>query len=389
MECAELEAVVRACPGAVSRGGAWFLTDPAWTGERRAEAEQLFAQSDHEERAGLGWLGIPTGGTGGAVRFARHDEATLGAAVRGFQTHFGLGRVNAVDVLPAHHVSGLLARVRCASSGGEHLPWSWKRLEGGDRPPLPPRPDGWVVSLVPTQLQRLLAAPGGAAWLRSFRIVFLGGGPVWPVLADTAAAARIPVALSYGMTETAAMVAALHPEEFLAGARHSGRALPHARLAIGVDGAIAVAGDSLFRGFWPAWRTGEWFTTDDAGNLGADGGLTVTGRRDAVIITGGKKVQPERVEAALRAALGGSDVAVIGVPDPVWGEKLVACVPASVGPSARGMDIPSLAPHERPKRWVTVDPWPVNAQGKVNRAALRAAAGALDPGAAEPQPEPR
>lgn len=165
--------------------------------------------------------------------------------------------------------------------------------------------------------------------------------------------------------------------------------MPHARLAIGGDGAIAVAGESLFRGFWPAWRTGEWFTTDDAGLLGADGVLTVIGRRDAVIITGGKKVQPERVEATLRVALGGSEVAVIGVPDPVWGETLVACVPVSVGPSARALDFPSLAPHERPKRWVTVDPWPVNAQGKVNRAALRAAAGAFDPGAADRQPELR
>lgn len=380
MERAELEAIVRNCPGAVRRGDAWFLTDPGWPAERRAEAEWVMARADSAERGGLGWLGVPTGGTGGAVRFARHDEKSLAAAVRGFCAHFRLGRVNAVDVLPAHHVSGLMARVRSAATGGEHLSLSWKSLESGDRPALAPRDDGWVISLVPTQLQRLLAAEGGAKWLRGFRIIFVGGGPVWPALADAAAAERVPVALSYGMTETAAMVAAMRPEEFLAGARHSGRALPHARLGIGSDGAISVTGESVFRGYWPAWREGEAFTTDDAGSLGADGSLTVIGRRDAVIITGGEKVQPERVESVLRATLAGTEVAVVGVPDVEWGEKVACCLskPLSAPPDAAALA--QLAPHERPKLWLTVDPWPVNAHGKLNRAVLREAAARCIPG---------
>lgn len=384
MERAELEAIVRSCSGAVRRGDGWFLTDPGWTAERRAEAEAVLAQADAGEREGLGWLGIPTGGTGGALRFARHDEKTLAAAVRGFCAHFGLGRVNAVDVLPAHHVSGLMARVRSAATGGEHRAWSWRQLDAGERPALSARDEGWVISLVPTQLQRLLATEGGANWLRGFRIVFVGGGPVWPALAEAAATARVPVALSYGMTETAAMVAALRPEEFLAGARHCGRALPHARLGIGSDGAISVTGESVFRGYWPTWRVGDSFATDDVGALAVDGSLTVVGRRDAVIITGGKKVQPERVEAALKAALAVAEVVVIGVPDSEWGEKVVACLPTALAAGAPSVDLSGLAPYERPKCWITVDPWPVNAQGKVNRVALRAAALAQLPGAAAP-----
>ncbi len=385
MERAELERILEESGCAVRRGDAWFLTDPAWPAGRRAEVGEVLARADAADRGGRGWLGIPTGGTTGAVRFARHDERTLGAAVRGFCAHFGLGRVNAVDVLPAHHVSGLMARVRSAATGGEHLPWAWKPLESGDRPALTPREDGWVISLVPTQLQRLLAAKGGAEWLRGFRIIFVGGGPIWPALADAAAAERVPVALSYGMTETAAMVTAMRPEEFLAGARHSGRALPHARVAIGTDGEITISGESVFRGYWPAWRAGEAFTTDDAGSLGADGSLTVIGRRDAVIITGGKKVQPERVEAMLKAALAVAEVVVIGVPDPEWGEKVVACLPTALAAGAPSVDLAGLAPYERPKCWITVDPWPVNAQGKVNRVALRAAALAQIPGAAAPR----
>ncbi len=375
MERAELKTVLRAAGCAVDRSGMIFLTDPGWPDALRAQAEQVMAEGEGAERADEGWLGVPTGGTSGAVRFARHDERTLGSAVRGFMEHFRLGRVNAVDVLPPHHVSGLMARVRCAVSGGDHLPWSWKRLDAGDRPALAERPDGWVISLVPTQLQRLLAAPGGAEWLRGFRVVFLGGGPVWPVLADASAAARVPVVLSYGMTETAAMVAAQRPEEFRDGDRTCGRALPHARVSVDAEGAVAVAGDSLFRGYWPRSRPGEFFLTDDSGTIDAEGRLRVAGRRDAVIITGGKKVQPARVEAFLREALGGSEVAVIGLPDATWGEAVVACVP-------RGTQIPvsehpclaGLSSYERPKRWVTVEPWPVNAQGKVNRVALRAAA---------------
>lgn len=374
MERAELERILEESGCAVRRGDAWFLTDPAWPAGRRAEVGEVLARADAADRGGRGWLGIPTGGTTGAVRFARHDERTLGAAVRGFCAHFGLGRVNAVDVLPAHHVSGLMARVRSAATGGEHLPWAWKPLESGDRPALTPREDGWVISLVPTQLQRLLAAKGGAEWLRGFRIIFVGGGPIWPALADAAAAERVPVALSYGMTETAAMVTAMRPEEFLAGARHSGRALPHARVAIGTDGEITISGESVFRGYWPAWRAGEAFTTDDAGSLGADGSLTVIGRRDAVIITGGEKVQPERVESVLRATLAGTEVAVVGVPDVEWGEKVACCLskPLSAPPDAAALA--QLAPHERPKLWLTVDPWPVNAYGKLNRAVLREAA---------------
>ncbi len=304
MERAELKTVLRAAGCAVDRSGMIFLTDPGWPDALRAQAEQVMAEGEGAERADEGWLGVPTGGTSGAVRFARHDERTLGSAVRGFMEHFRLGRVNAVDVLPPHHVSGLMARVRCAVSGGDHLPWSWKRLEAGDRPALAERPDGWVISLVPTQLQRLLAAPSGAEWLRGFRVVFLGGGPVWPVLADASAAARVPVVLSYGMTETAAMVAAQRPEEFRDGDRTCGRALPHARVSVDAEGAVAVAGDSLFRGYWPRSRPGEFFLTDDSGTIDAEGRLRVAGRRDAVIITGGKKVQPARVEAFLREALG-------------------------------------------------------------------------------------
>jgi O-succinylbenzoic acid--CoA ligase len=320
----------------------------------------------------IGWLCLPTGGSSGLVRLARHDEDTLAAAVGGFGAHFQIDRINAVGVLPLHHVSGLMAWVRCALTGGRYVPWVWADMEAG-RWPATGRGD-WVLSLVPTQLQRLLDQPDAAERLRRFRAVFVGGGPAWPDLLDRAAEARLPLAPGYGMTETAAMVTALRPEEFLAGRRGCGSALPHARVELGADGGIAIAAESLFRGYYPQWRQPGAWATEDQGWLDESGGLQVIGRRDAVIISGGEKIDPGEVEAVLRLTGQFSDVAVIGLPDAEWGEMVVACYPAGPKePDAGAVDrgiADRLARHKRPKRYLRIADWPCNDQGKVNRRAL-------------------
>jgi len=373
MERDQLKALVRDTGAAVERSGAMFLGDAA--ARQKAEgtfnAERLTLNAEGPE---LGWLGIATGGTSGGVKFARHDEVTLGAAVRGFCAHFGMDRVNAVDVLPTYHVSGLMARVRCAATGGTHVAWDWKRLEAGERPALVRGRGDWVLSLVPTQLQRLLGAAEAVAWLRGFKVIFVGGGPVWAELADVAARAELPLSLSYGMTETAAMVTALKPEEFLGGARSCGTALPHAAVTLDGEGVITVAGESVFRGYWPDARAAREFRTEDLGRVDERGHLHVLGRRDAVIITGGKKVQPAEVEAALRASGEFADVAVVGVPDAEWGEAVVACYPAGGRVPDAERALANLSGAAKPKRVMAVAEWPRNAQGKINRAAIAAAA---------------
>lgn len=389
MERAELIAVLRATGCGEERGGLFFLFDPSLGPSARPQI------AGRQSEITDGWLCVATGGSSGGLKFARHDERTLTAAVEGFRAHFEFERVNAVDVLPAYHVSGLMARVRCAATGGQHVAWDWKQLEAGSRPPIA-QGESWVISLVPTQLQRLLASEAATAWLRRFATIFIGGGPVWPALAEAAAKAELRVSLSYGMTETAAMVAALRPEEFLAGARSSGAPLPHARIDLGPDvarvlsppaesgmrgegtpppfspeGVVRVAGESVFRGYWPEASTTREFVTEDLGYFDARGHLHVSGRRDAVIITGGKKVQPAEVEAALRASGEFSDVAVIGVPDAEWGEAVVACYPATERTPNFEKSIAGLAGFQRPKRFVAIAEWPRNAQGKINHAELR------------------
>jgi len=361
---------------AVAGNGEIFLCNPDWGTLERQQVEVLLQESagDPALRAAkgeAGWLMIPTGGTSGRVRFARHDAATLAAAVRGFTRHFALPQVNAVGILPLHHVSGLMAWMRCALTGGDYLPLDWKAIEAGALPPLPAKAQGWVISLVPTQLERLLRNARAVEWLQQFRIIFLGGGPAWPALLDQAAAKQLPISLGYGMTETAAMVAALSPAEFLGGARSCGTVLPHATLKIGEEGAITIEGESLFRGYFPAWRTGTGFVTEDAGWLDGQGRLHVTGRRDSVIITGGEKVDPVEVEAVLRGCGEFADVIVLGLPDAEWGQSIVAVYPEAVRPDLAKVVAAVnrlLAPAKRPKRFIPLAAWPANAQGKVNRA---------------------
>ncbi len=387
MERAELRRLVKATGCAVERGGLVFLCDPKWGAEERAQLEEIFAGVKRGAGEERGWLCVPSGGTSGRLKFARHDERTLGAAVSGFCGHFGLKRVNAVDVLPAHHVSGLMARVRCAATGGRHVGWSWKELEAGVRPELTAEADGWVLSLVPTQLQRLMGSAAAIEWLRSFRVIFLGGGPAWAELTEAAAKAGLRVSLCYGMTETAAMVTALRPEAFATGVRSCGTVMPHARVEIvddvtgtvlpaGETGLVRIGGESLFLGYVAAraMEGARVFVTEDLGRLDAAGRLEVIGRRDAVIITGGKKVFPAEVEAVLRASGEFTDVSVIGVADAEWGQRVVAFYPADgKAPEMRRVEaaLEAIAGYKRPKAFVAVAVWPRNEQGKVSRDALR------------------
>ncbi|MDP1578760.1 MAG: AMP-binding protein [Candidatus Didemnitutus sp.] len=363
----------------VAGDGELFLGNPAWTDAEHAALAALWEANPREAtNAEEGWLMIPTGGSSGKIKFARHDSHTLAAAVRAFGQHFGLARVNAVGGLPLFHVSGLVGWLRTVLTGGDYWPVDWKLIEHGERPALPSRADGWVMSLVPTQLERLLRTADGAAWLRSFRVVLLGGAPASAALLDRAAAAEIPLAPSYGMTETAAMVTALRPKEFLAGTRSAGAPLPHARVEIDQNGVIGITAESNFRGYYPARRgRGGLFVTADGGRLDERGHLHVGGRRDAAIITGGEKVHPAEVEAVLKAATPTEDLAVVGVPDAEWGERVVCVFAAGGGVEVtelRRAATEHLAPAQRPKAYVALDVWPRMAAGKLSRPALVEAA---------------
>ena len=360
---------------AVAGGGNVFLADPSWRAAERAVLSRHLGAGGSAES---GWLMVPSGGATGGVKFARHDGRTIAAAVGGFCRHFGMERVNSLCVLPLHHVSGFMAWMRSAMTGGRFMPWDWKEVESGRVPP--ELPEGCCISLVPTQLQRLIRSPDAVGWLRRFRIVFVGGAPAWEGLLDEAARLGLPLSPGYGATETAAMVAALRPEQFLAGMRGCGAPLPHARIDTEEGGIVRIAGESVFRGYFPQVREDRTWATGDLGAFDANGSLTILGRSDDVIVTGGKKVAPGEVEAALIASGEFEDVAVVGLADAEWGQVVVACHPMggrAPRPERLREALSRLAAYKHPKRYVGVSPWPRNPQGKINRAELAAlAAGA-------------
>lgn len=375
---------------ALAAGRDILLANPHWTAAERAAAEALRLSP-----AGAGTdprILVATGGSGGALRFATHSPATLAAAAEALRTFAGGGALNSLCLLPLHHISGFQQLVRAVATGGDLLLADWRAVTGGARPAPPAVAGGWMLSLVPTQLQRLLEEPAAADWLRGFATILLGGAPAGAALLARARAERLPLAIAYGASEFAAAVALQSPAEFLTGATGL-RPLPHATVRIldpgtgepvpgGTIGRIEIAAPSLFLGYWPEERAPGPFMTDDLGRLDEGGRLHVVGRADAAINTGGEKVQPAEVEAALRATGAFSEIVVCGAPDPRWGECITACFPAADRPDVGAVEQVlrgALSPHKLPRRWLPIATWPRTAQGKSDRAAVRRLA-AEDPG---------
>jgi len=324
---------------------------------------------------------IPTGGSSGQVKFAHHTWTTLTTSARGFLDYFSAGSepVHAFCVLPVYHVSGLMQAIRGWLSGGQLVLTHFKSLlsQLSESPSLVA--DGSIsantfISLVPTQLVRLLDA-GLAPWLTQFSGVLLGGAPAWPQLLARSRSHNIPLCLSYGMTETAAMVTALHPQDFLNGNCSSGQVLPHAAVDI-QQARIVVRSDAIAQGYFNAATvTNQTLHTDDLGYLTAEGYLHIIGRASNKIISGGENIYPAEVEAALRTTGQVQDVCVVGLPDAQWGEVVTAVyVPATDNVSAQSLKAALTAQlisrYKCPKRWHAVNHLPRNAQGKVNRSAL-------------------
>jgi o-succinylbenzoate---CoA ligase len=326
---------------------------------------------------------IPTGGSSGKIRFAVHNWETLTASVRGFQEHFHLSQINSFCVLPLYHVSGLMQLLRSFTTSGKLAIQSFKSLENGEKFDI--EPEKFFISLVPTQLQRLLQKPDTANWLSQFHTVLLGGAPAWPELLTTARNCQIKLALTYGMTETASQIATLKPEDFLAGNNSSGQILPHAKVTIrggngeilsyNETGNICINAKSLALGYYPEnWRNSEYLQLDDLGFFDKNNFLNIVGRNSDKIITGGENVFPIEVEAAIRSTDLVTDICTIGLPDKHWGQAVTAVyVPANSQVTVTALQRAiedKLSKFKRPKYWIAVAQLPRNSQGKINRKQL-------------------
>ncbi|HSL83096.1 MAG TPA: AMP-binding protein, partial [Thermoanaerobaculia bacterium] len=249
------------------------------------------------------------------------------------------------------------------------------------------------ASLVPTKLRRLLeAAPGdeppSSQTSPRLRAVLLGGGPVEPDLVARALVRGLPVLGTYGMTETASQVATVPPEAAAWKPGAAGPPLPGAEIEVrteagepaapGETGEIHVRGPMVSAAAAEAsGAAGGWLATGDLGRLDGDGFLWVEGRRDAEVVPGGENVSAREVEAVLRKHPAVADCAVVGLPDPEWGQVVAAAV------VPRGPEAPPaadalaahcrkrLAPFKVPKRWHIVDELPRTPSGKPAAAEIR------------------
>lgn len=324
------------------------------------------------------WIMIPTGGSSGKIRFAIHTWETLTASVAGFQQYFQLQEINSFCTLPLYHVSGIMQFMRSFTTNGKLIIQPFKQLETNSfKAPV----SDFFISLVPTQLQRLLERSDTAKWLSKFKAVLLGGAPAWQELLERARQYQINLALTYGMTETASGIAILKPEDFLKGESNCGQILPHSKVSICNDvgeklkknevGNIAINSQSLALGYYPnLFENREDFRLDDLGFIDSKGYLNLVGRSSNKIITGGENVYPIEVEAAIRATNLVKDVCVVGASDRLWGQVVTAIyIKKEQSVSITRLQIAianKLSKYKQPKQWIAVEQIPRNSQGKVN-----------------------
>lgn len=337
-----------------------------------------------------------SGGSSGGRRWCLQPLSQLQASARAcglWLEALGLdpGRCLLLDALPLHHVSGLMPLIRARQWQAE-LRWLAPELlrhgaEMAQACPLPgDRPV--LLSLVPTQLQRLLDSPEASDWLQRCALIWVGGASLGPELAARARRAGLPLAPCYGATETAAMVCALPPQRFLAGEPGCGPPLNDVTLRVeDGSGAIAVRSDRISPGWFEAGRlhpfrdADGWWRSGDAGRWiaaagsGSEASLAIDGRLDGALLSGGETVFPEQLEQRLQtlaaqAALPLEAVLLLGVPEEPWGERLAALVrplPGADGETLlrtlRGLTA-GWPPAQQPRRWWLCPELAPSEQGK-------------------------
>ena len=306
---------------------------------------------------------IATSGSTGPPKGTQLSAAALLASARA-----SLRRIGAAPgqrwlcCLPVSHVAGLQVLVRSLLAGAEPAV-----LTGRLTAAAVGASGCAYASLVPAQLRRLTDDGAGLGGLEA---ILLGGSAVPPGLLDAARAAGGRVLTTYGMSETCG------------GCVYDGAPLDGVQVAVGGDGRIRISGPVLFSGYrrrpdlTAAATDGRWFVTSDLGSVGPDGRLEVRGRADGMIISGGENVAADEVAAVLAGCPGVREAAVVGCPDPEWGELVTAVVVAqdpgrppelAVLRDAVRAVLPAAA---APRALVLVPALPLLASGKADRLAM-------------------
>jgi O-succinylbenzoic acid--CoA ligase len=308
------------------------------------------------------WAVVATSGVRGAPKLVELPRTALGSAVAGSLSALDASAFDPwVACLTPGHMGGLLVLLRGAMAGAPVdviEPFDAATL-------LRLAPEGAHIALVPTMLRRIVAS---APDLSRLGVLLIGGSPLDPALRDAAARLGARVVSTYGLTESCGGVA------------YDGIPFEGTDVRIAVSGEIELSGPTLMEGYRndpsataSAFTVDGWLRTGDLGELDAEGRLIVHGRADDAIRTGGETVWPDEVEAVLRSLPGVADVAVVGVPDDEWGQRVAAwIVPADPAEpptldELRERCRERLARFKAPREMILVDALPRTPSGKLRR----------------------
>jgi o-succinylbenzoate---CoA ligase len=317
-------------------------------------------------------LVVTTSGTTGTPKGALLTAAALTASATATHERLG-GPGRWLLALPPYHIAGVQVLVR--SLLADSVPVELDVSSGFDVGRLPSAVDELgsgrrYTSLVAAQLAKALTDPAATAALAGLDAVLIGGGPAPQPVLEAAARAGIRVVRTYGMSEAAG------------GCVYDGVPLDGVDVRIDDGGRIAIGGVTLAKGYRnppdpdPFAEPG-WFHTDDFGAVDDSGVLSVLGRVDDAISTGGLTVLPQPVEVALRTHPAVADCAVFGVSDERLGQRVVAAVVVTDGCTPPTLDTlrahvtRTLAHTAAPRELHIVDSLPMRGIGKVDRSALR------------------
>ncbi len=312
-----------------------------------------------------------SGSTGRPKRVALGADALLASAAASEVQLGGPGQW--LLALPTHYIAGVNVLVRSLASGTEPAimapgHFSAERfVEAAARLGEPRR----YTSLVPAQLARLIESDSALDTLRRFDRILVGGQAVPVTLAARALELGLNLTRTYGSSETSG------------GCVWDGVPIGDTELRV-VDGRIEIAGSVLAHGYLDdPERTAaafideagtRWYRTDDTGTI-SDGVLSVTGRVDDVIITGGIKVSLAEIEAVIRTLDGLEDAVVVATPHPQWGDTPVVAGTTDVALDAIRAAVASrLGAAAAPTRLLLLESIPLTATGKPDRPSIVALA---------------
>nr|MBC8239491.1 AMP-binding protein [Alphaproteobacteria bacterium] len=239
--------------------------------------------------------------------------------------------------------------------------------------------------------------------LSSLRLVSLGSSAVPEAVLRAFMDRGVPATQVYGLTESAPVAISLAISDVRSRMGSCGKPALHCQARIvddsgepvapGIHGEIVLAGKNLFREYWrdeagtaaafAGTGAGRWFHTGDIGHQDDDGYYYVDERKKDVVISGGENIYPAELENILADCPDLAEAAVVGRPDPRWGETPVACVVAQPGSRIQGADVLALfegrlAHYKHPREVIFMAALPRNAMGKVEKFTLRDQLAAAD-----------